>query len=33
VTALLSLGAEKAHSVASATYRRASDAIGLLSPG
>jgi tryptophanyl-tRNA synthetase len=33
VTALLSLGAEKAESVASATYRRASEAIGLLSPG
>jgi tryptophanyl-tRNA synthetase len=33
VTALLSLGAEKAHRVASATYRRASEAIGLLSPG
>jgi tryptophanyl-tRNA synthetase len=33
VTALLALGAEKAHTVASATYRRASEAIGLLSPG
>jgi tryptophanyl-tRNA synthetase len=33
VTALLSFGAEKAHAVASATYRRASEAIGLLSPG
>jgi tryptophanyl-tRNA synthetase len=33
VTALLSFGAEKAHTVASATYRRASEAIGLLSPG
>jgi tryptophanyl-tRNA synthetase len=33
VTALLSLGAEKAHRVASATYARASEAIGLLSPG
>jgi tryptophanyl-tRNA synthetase len=33
VTALLSFGAEKAHTVASATYRRATEAIGLLSPG
>jgi tryptophanyl-tRNA synthetase len=33
VTALLSFGAAKAHGVASATYRRASEAIGLLSPG
>jgi tryptophanyl-tRNA synthetase len=33
VTALLSLGAEKAQSVASATYGRAAEAIGLLSPG
>ncbi len=33
VTSLLALGAEKAHTVASATYRRASEAIGLLSPG
>ena len=33
VTALLSVGAEKARTTASATYRRAADAIGLLSAG
>jgi tryptophanyl-tRNA synthetase len=33
VTTVLSLGAEKAHATASATYGRAADAIGLLSPG
>jgi tryptophanyl-tRNA synthetase len=33
VTSLLSLGADKAGVIASATYRRAADAIGLLSPG
>ena len=32
VTALLALGAEKAHAIASATYRRAAGAIGLLIP-
>jgi tryptophanyl-tRNA synthetase len=33
VTALLAIGAEKAHAVAAETYRRAADAIGLLPPG
>jgi tryptophanyl-tRNA synthetase len=33
VTAMLSTGADKARTVASATYRRAAAAIGLLSPG
>jgi tryptophanyl-tRNA synthetase len=33
VTALLSLGADKAHAIASATYQRAADAMGLLGPG
>jgi tryptophanyl-tRNA synthetase len=33
VTSLLSLGADKAQVIASATYRRAADAIGLLPPG
>jgi len=32
VTALLAIGAEKAHAVAAETYRRAADAIGLLPP-
>jgi tryptophanyl-tRNA synthetase len=32
VPAILATGAEKARTVASATYRRAADAIGLLSP-
>ena len=33
VPALLSLGADKAGATASATYRRAADAVGLLTPG
>jgi tryptophanyl-tRNA synthetase len=33
VTAMLSVGAAKAHITASATYERAAEAIGLLSPG
>jgi tryptophanyl-tRNA synthetase len=33
VAALLAVGADKAGAVASATYRRAADAMGLLSPG
>ena len=33
VTALLAKGAEKARAIASATYQRAAEAIGLLSPG
>jgi tryptophanyl-tRNA synthetase len=33
VTALLAKGADKARVTASATYRRAAEAIGLLSPG
>jgi len=33
VTGLLAVGADKARTVASATYRRAAEAIGLLSPG
>ncbi|HUZ09969.1 MAG TPA: tryptophan--tRNA ligase [Acidimicrobiales bacterium] len=33
VSAVLASGSERAHAVASVTYRRAADAIGLLSPG
>ena len=33
LTALLATGADKARVVASATYRRAAEAIGLLAPG
>ena len=33
VTSLLSKGADKARAIASATYRRAAEAIGLLTPG
>jgi tryptophanyl-tRNA synthetase len=33
VTSLLALGADKAGVIASVTYRRAADAIGLLTPG
>ena len=33
VTALLAKGADKARATASATYRRAAEAIGLLTPG